>query len=109
MASRPASELCDFRLFKLTKPLPDVEYVATLKLPRGEVLFIDAWVVEHDNPDGSKGKHFEGMVVRGAPARQLLRHAVQTSGHPQDLIDLMNGEELNDPLPPQPAAPETPP
>src|SRR5689334_16224659 len=60
-----------FKMFRCTVPVPGVEYVASLRLANGQVIWLEAVVVEHERPDGTKGKHFEGGMAKSAGAHIL--------------------------------------
>jgi len=90
-----------FKLFKSTSSANRCQYVGSVVTPAGEILALEADVVEHDRGDGTKGKHFEGQVFpAGHLARQMLRSA-KVDGDPKDLVTLMQAvdPELNDKLP----------
>jgi hypothetical protein len=91
-----------FRLFRSTSSANRCEYVGTVTTPDGQIYAIEANVSEHDKPDGTKGKHFEGHVFpSGHLTRQMLRSAKVDGQTPDDLIKLMQGPDpdLNDKLP----------
>ena len=70
MKNSPQNQVA-FKLFRCTAPTADVEYVGSLRLANGQVIWIEAIVVEHERPDGTKGKHFEGRIAKSSGAHIL--------------------------------------
>ncbi len=93
-----------FKLFRSSSPANRCEYVGSVTLATGEILALEANVVEHDRSDGTKGKHFEGQVFpAGHLTRQMLRSAKVDGVLPDDLVAMMQSDEaarpFNDTLP----------
>lgn len=87
-----------FTLFKSTSPANRAEYLGHVLLPDGRIFAIEANVSEHDRPDGTKGKHFEGRLFPAGEAQRLLRGAKVDGEIPADLVTMMEGAPFDDPL-----------
>jgi len=88
-----------FTLFKSTSPANRDGYVGHVITPDGTLYAIAANVSEHDRPDGTKGKHFEGLCYGGQRiVREMLRGAKVDGELPPDLVALMEGTPYDDSL-----------
>lgn len=83
-----------FKLFKSTSPNQPHPYTGSVMLD-GKTYAIDAWVVEHDDGNGGKAKHFEGTVAAGqALARQMVKSAKEPA--PADLLAALGDDAPDD-------------
>ncbi|HWZ91987.1 MAG TPA: hypothetical protein VNW92_24150 [Polyangiaceae bacterium] len=89
-----------FSLFRSTSSSNRSQYVGSVVTPEGRVYAIEANVIEHERPDGTKGKHFAGEVFGGQGlVKSMLRGAKIDGQLPADLVTMMEDAPFNDPLP----------